>query len=130
MKEGNSTTLHECTSDCFIATIIITVKKDDSIKLALDAKSINRQLFKNKYQMPNVDKFIDRISQIITEKKVALYFSVLEIKYACSQIKLAAETARKFNLNIVGGKATRTYRFLAGLYSLADMPAEFQKAMD
>ena len=28
------------------------------------------------------------------------------------------------------GQATGTYRFLIGLYGLADMPAEFQKAMD
>ena len=28
------------------------------------------------------------------------------------------------------GKATGTYRFLTGFYGLADMPAEFQKAMD
>ena len=28
------------------------------------------------------------------------------------------------------GQATGTYRFLTGFYGLADMPAEFQKAMD
>ena len=48
---------------------MITVKKDHSIKLAMDAKPINRQLFKNKYQMPNVDELIDGVSQIVTENK-------------------------------------------------------------
>ena len=46
LKEGHQKRLDKCTSDCFIAPIVITVKKDDSIKLALDAKPINRQLFK------------------------------------------------------------------------------------
>ena len=131
LTEGHITKLDKCTSDCFIAPIVITVKKDDSIKLAMDAKPINRQLFKNKYQMPNVDELIDGVSQIVTEnKKGTLYFSVLDLKYAYSQLKLAADTARQCNFNIVGGKATGTYRFLTGFYGLADMPAEFQKAMD
>ena len=52
------------------------------------------------------------------------------MKYAYSQLKLAADTAKQCNFNIVGGKATGTYSFLTGFYGLADMPAEFQKAMD
>ena len=46
LTEGHITKLDKCTSDCFIAPIVITVKKDDSIELAMDAKPINRQLFK------------------------------------------------------------------------------------
>ena len=65
LTDGHITKLDKCTSDCFIAPIVITVKKDDSIKLAMDAKPINRQLFKNKYQMPNVDELIDGVSQIL-----------------------------------------------------------------
>ena len=68
LSEGHITKLDKCTSDCFIAPIKITVKKDDSIKLALDAKPINRQLYKNKYQMPNVDELMDGVSQIVTAK--------------------------------------------------------------
>ena len=128
LTEGHITKLDKCTSDCFIAPIVITVKKDDSIKLAMDAKPINRQLFKNKYQLPNVDELIDEVNQIVTEnKKSTLYFSVLDLKYAYSQLKLAADTAKQCNFNIVGGKATGTYRFLTEFYGLPDMPSEFQK---
>ena len=106
-------------------------QKDNSIKLALDAKPINGQLYKNKYQMPNVDELIDGVSQIITAtSEGSLYFTVLDLKYAYSKIRLTAETAKQCNFNIVGGQATGTYRFLTGFYGLADMPAEFQKAMD
>ena len=99
--------------------------------MALGAKPINRQLFKNKYQMPNVDELLDGVSQIITANESGtLYFSVLDLKYAYSQLKLPAETAKQCNFNIIGGQATGTYRFLTGFYGLADMPAEFQKAMD
>ena len=93
LSEGHITKLDKCTSDCFIAPIVITVKKDDSIKLALDAKPINRQLYKNIYQMPNVDELLDGVSQILTANTVGmLYFTVLDLKYAYSQIKLNAET--------------------------------------
>ena len=131
LKEGHIKRLDKCSSDCFIAPIVITVKKDDSIKLALDTKPINRQLFKNKYQMPNVDELLDGLSQIVTANTNGLlYFSVLDLEYAYSQLKLTAETVKQCNFNIIGGKATGTYRFLTGFYGLADMPAEFQKAMD
>ena len=50
LSEGHIMKLDKCTSDCFIAPIVITVKKDDSIKLALDAKPIIRQLYKIKYK--------------------------------------------------------------------------------
>ena len=131
LLEGHIQKLDKCTSDCFIAPIVITVKKDDTIKLALDAKPINRQLYKNKYQMPNVEELLDGVSQIVTAQTAGtLFFTVLDLKYAYSQLKLNPQTARQCNFNIVGGKATGTYRFLTGFYGLADMPAEFQKAMD
>ena len=128
LSEGHILKLDKCTSDCFIAPIVITVKKDDSIKLALDAKSINRQLYNNKYQMPNLDELLDGVSQIVTANTIGtLYFTVLDLKYAYSQIRLNAETAKQCNFNIVGGHATGTYRLLTGFDGLANMPAEFQK---
>ena len=122
LTEGPIKKLDKCTTDCFIAPIVLTVKKkDDSIKLALDAKPINRQMFENKYQMPNVDEIIDGVSQIVTENKEStLYFTVLDLQYAYSQLKLAADTAKQCDFNIVGGKATGTYRFLTKFYGLAD----------
>ena len=71
------------------------------------------------------------MSHIGTENKEGkLYFRVLDLKYAYSQLKLAADTARHWNFNIVGGNSTGTIRFLTWFYELADMPAEIQKAMD
>ena len=51
------------------------------MKLALDAKPINRQLFKTKCQIPDVDELIDEVSQVVTENKEGkLYFTVLDLK--------------------------------------------------
>ena len=51
--------------------------------VALDAKPINRQLYENKYQMPNVDKLLDGVSQRVTANTVgSLYFTLIDLKYA------------------------------------------------
>ena len=81
--------------------------------------------------MLNVDELIDGVSQIVTANADGtLYFTVLDLKYAYSQLKLTAETSKQCNFSIVRRQATGTYRFLTGFYGLADMKAEFQKAMD
>ena len=59
-----------------------------------------------------------------------LFFTELDLKNSYSQLNLTTQTARQCNFNIVGEKATGKYRFLTGFYGLANMPAEFQKAMD
>ena len=41
-NEGHIKKLENCDEDCFISPIVITCKKDKSIKLALDSKFINK----------------------------------------------------------------------------------------
>ena len=59
--------LSSCSDEHFISPIVITVKKDQSIKLALDSKVLNKAIHKNKYQMPNIEMLIDTISQHHTD---------------------------------------------------------------
>ena len=66
--EGHIIKLEKCDEDCFISQIVITRKKDTSIKLALDSKLLNDQIFKNKYQMPNIHKLIDNAALQYSEK--------------------------------------------------------------
>ena len=44
-KAGHIIKLEKCDEDCFISPIVITRKKDTSIKLALDSKLLNDQIF-------------------------------------------------------------------------------------
>ena len=43
--------LDKCSDKQFISPIVITVKKDQTVKLALDSKMIINYLHKNKYQI-------------------------------------------------------------------------------
>ena len=131
IQEGHVVKLNKCTSEHFISPIVITAKKDGSVKLAMDAKLMNDQIHKNQYQMPNLLKLLDSAAQIITSDKIGdVWFTSLDLKYAFSQIPLSDEVSRHCNFNIVCGDQTGTYRFKTGFYGLTDMPKEFQKAMD
>ena len=132
LAEKHIIKLSSCPDNYFISPIVVTVKKDQTIKLALDSKVLNKAIHKNKYQMPNIDTLIESISQRISApaSQNITYFSTIDLKYAYSQLNLDTNTANHCNFNIISGDMTGTYRFQTGFYGLTDMPAEFQKAMD
>ena len=110
---------------------MLTAKKDGSIKLALNAKPMNAEIWKNKYQMPNIHELIDSAAQIITKDVPGkVWFTSLDLKYAFSQLPLSSVTSSHYNFNILFGDAMVTFRFKTGFYGLTDMPTEFQKAID
>ena len=111
---------------------MVTVKKDQTIKLALHSKLLNQAIHKNKYQKPKIDTFIKSKSQQISApaSQNATYFSTLDLKYAYSQLNFDPNTANHSNFNIISGEMTGTYRFQTEFYSLTDMRVHFQKAMD
>ena len=53
----------------FVSPIVITVKKDGSVKLALESRELNKQVHKNKYQMLNIEELMDTVGQTISKKK-------------------------------------------------------------
>ena len=129
--EGHIKKLEKCDDYCFISPIVITRKTNGSNKLALDSKLLNDQIFKNKYQLPNILELIDNVALQISEKSIGqVWFSNLDLKNAYSQLKLCDQTSKQFNFIIVGGKTTGTYRFLFGFYGLGDMPNVSQRVMD
>ena len=108
------------------------MKKDKSIKLAKDSKTINKAIHKNKYQMHNIECLMDNIAQTITQSsdEEEVIFSTIDLGYAYSQIPLDENIAKLCDFNIIGGQATGTYRFNSGFDGLTDMPAKFQKTID
>ena len=115
--------------------MVITVKSDQSTKIALDSKILNdsiqkKQISNAKHRPLNVDdKIAMKISGLKTTKGTQ-YFSKIDLKYAYSQLPLHPETQKHCNFNILVGNATGTYRFKSGFYGLTDLPSFFQKMMD
>ncbi len=106
-------------------------QKRGSLKIPLDSKKLNENVLKNKYQMPNIDELVDQLAQVLTfEKPGRIWYSTIDLLYAYGQLLLSKETTRQGNFSIIGGQATGAYPFQTGFYFLADMPAEFEQAMD
>ena len=82
--------------------------------------------------MNNIDNLIDLIQQNLNTNASheTAYFSIMDLKYAYSQLNLDPETARHCNFKINSVEGTGTYRFITGFYGLTDMLAAFQKVMD
>ena len=107
------------------------MKKDGSVKLALESRELNKPVHENKYQMPNIEELMDTVGQTIGEQKPGdVYFSSMDLTYAYGQLPLSPKTSVQCNFSLVGGKSTGTYSFRTGLYGLTTMPAEFQRVMD
>ena len=123
--------LEECSDKYFVSPIVITVKKDGSVKLALVSRELNKQVHKNKYQMPNIEELRDIVGQTISEwKQGDVFFKTMDLTYAYGQIPLNVDTSRHCSFSLVGGQSTETYRFETGIYGLKTMPPEFQRVMD
>ena len=93
--------LEKCASDQFVAPVIITAEKDGTVKLAIDAKPMNSQIYKNKTQMPNLLELLDSAAQIITSKSEGkVWFTSLDLKFAFSQLPLDDSVSKLSNFSI------------------------------
>ena len=126
MTEGHIERVEKLQDDVFVQPTVLTVKKDNSVKIALDARALNESIAKDKYQMPKLEKLMDMIAEKFDKEKVDAYLSV-DMTYAYGHVPLHELTKKHCNFQIVGGKSTGTYRFKTGYYGLTVMPTEFQK---
>ena len=69
LRQGHIEKLKECSGKYFVSPIVITVKKDGSVKLALESRELNKQVHKNKYRMPKIEEFMDTVGLTISERK-------------------------------------------------------------
>ena len=130
LKEGHIEKFNDLKDDVFIQPTVITVKKDRSVKIALDARALNRAIDKDKYQLPNLENLLDMVAEKLDSENGEAWFSSVDMTYAYGQIPLHLLTAKHCNFQIIGGESTGTYRFVTGFSGLSVRPTEFQKVMD
>ena len=98
-QNGHITKLNECSDKFFISPIGITVKRDNSIKLTMDAKTINKAIHKTRTKMHNIDCLMNSIAQTITQSsnEGEVLFSTIDLRYSYSQLPLDGDTAKHCN---------------------------------
>ena len=75
IQSGHLQKAKEIDETCFVSPAVITVKRDKSIKIALDSRKLNDITVKKKAQMPNMEELLSRISRKISDGKRAKFGS-------------------------------------------------------
>ena len=116
-ESGHLERLETSEEDCFVSPVVITVKKDKSVKIALDARKLNESCIKKRQHMPNMDELLNQISAEISKNDTdPIWTSVIDLDYAHGQTKLAPETSKHCNFAIKGEKINGYYQFRRGFY--------------
>ena len=92
----------------FISPALITIKKNNSVKIALDSRNLNESCIKRKAAMPNMEKLISKISAEVTKNNGELWMSKIDLDYADGQAKLSKEAIKRCVFSIIGGNFTVT----------------------
>ena len=117
--------------DCFVSPVVITVKSDISVKIALDSRKLNDSCVKMRPHMPNMEELLNQISVEITrDRTTQIFMYKIDLYYAYGQMKLSEETSRQCVFALTGGKFSGCYKFKKGFYGLADIPTIFQEKSD
>ena len=107
IKNGYLERATEINEDCFMSPAVITVKKDKSIKIALDSRKLNEATIKRKAQMPNMEELIARISRKISEEKEGeIHITKLDFDYAYGQLRLDEQTRNLCIFTVTAGEFT------------------------
>ena len=56
IKQGQNEKANNNEENCFVSPAVITVKKNKSVKFALDSRKLNKITVKRKTQMPNMEE--------------------------------------------------------------------------
>ena len=130
-KSGHLEKVKHVDEDCFISPVVITVKNDKSVKIALDSRKLNDSCIKVRPHMPNMEELLNQISVEITKDRTKeLRMSKIDLDYAYGQMMLSEETSRQCVFAVTGGNCSGYYRFKRGFYGLADIPTIFQEKID
>ena len=131
IRTGHLEKINDVDEDCFVSPVVITIKSDKSVKIALDSRKLNDSCTKMRPHLPNMEELLNQISVEITRDwTVQSFLSKIDLDYAYGQMKLSEELSRQCFFAITGGNCSGYYRFKKGFYGLANIPTIFQEKID
>ena len=131
IKSGHLEKVKDVEEDCFVSPVVITVKNDKLVKIALDSRKLNDSCIKMRPHMPNMEELLNQISVEATrDRTLQLFMSKIDLDYAYGQMKLSEETSRQCVFALTGRKFSGYYRFKKCFYGLAGIPTIFQEKID
>ena len=99
IKNGRIEKISQTKDDVFIQPTGITVERDKTMKIALDARAMNENIKKDKDKIPNFDDLLNTLADTITsENTEKVWFTSVDLNYALGHVKLNPEPAEHWNL--------------------------------
>ena len=117
--------------DRFVSPVVITVRKDKLLKIALGSRKLKDSCMKFGGHLPNLEELLNQIStEMLKVQNEPLWKPKIHLEYAYDHLKLSEETSRQCKFAIPGGNMNGVYRFRKWFYGLCDIPTVFQEKID
>ena len=111
----------EAANSPYASSIVLVKKKDGSLRLCVDYRSINKDTIPDWYPLPRLDELIDAIGN-----QKAKYFPTLDLMCGYHQVKME-EKSKAMTAFICDRGLIQYCRML---FSLTNAPATFQRLME
>ena len=110
IQSGHLEKIQNVEEDCFVSLVLLTVKKNKQVKIALDSWKLKDSRKKKRPHLPIMEESLNQVSpkkRGVKDESLSILKCDLECVY--SQLKLPEKTSRLFNVAKTGGNM---YAFL------------------